>query len=244
MDKFMANVLLDAGEHSGHARKTDRKRDRKYAKAFCRNWEKIGADDALEDADYCSPVPTYRWEPSDYLSPLNNWLASKVGQKWDKIHSEISHAVDRNSMVGDHLWEHVRGYVSEKPTDTYRRYSNFVVDEEGILQKGEYVRPKYRSEKRDLHLAQAWVGHEKIAVSRIFVNALSGFQYREETFFIHRLIRISGKKLYWMTPVREGYRQGKRLSKEEEQKFHSFSKTSQEFLTWTPDRRPQYTKRR
>jgi hypothetical protein len=50
---------------------------------------------------------------TDHLNPLRNLLRSRLGQPWSRVHSELSHRLDHNSMTGRHVLDHVRDYVTE-----------------------------------------------------------------------------------------------------------------------------------
>jgi hypothetical protein len=49
---------------------------------------------------------------NEHLAPLRRYLASQVGQPWNKVFAEICRYVDRNSAVQDHLRDHVEDYVT------------------------------------------------------------------------------------------------------------------------------------
>jgi hypothetical protein len=49
---------------------------------------------------------------NEHLAPLRRYLASQVGQPWDKVFAEICRYVDRSSAVQDHLRDHVEDYVA------------------------------------------------------------------------------------------------------------------------------------
>ena len=51
----------------------------------------------------------------DNVKPLKRFLNSKVGQNWDKVYSELSGKMDKRSVSGQHLFEHLFQYVE---TDT------------------------------------------------------------------------------------------------------------------------------
>lgn len=52
---------------------------------------------------------------SDHLGPLRKFLRSKVGQPWDDIFSELCQKLDRKTLLGqhviDHLWDYVERHV-------------------------------------------------------------------------------------------------------------------------------------
>jgi hypothetical protein len=55
-------------------------------------------------------------EFSDLLGPLRRYLRSCVGKPWNNIHSELSRKLDRRSVSGSHIWDHVRWEIE---TDCY-----------------------------------------------------------------------------------------------------------------------------
>jgi hypothetical protein len=48
---------------------------------------------------------------SDHLGPLRRFLRSKVGQPWNDVYSELCHRLDRSTMAGQHVLDHVNDYV-------------------------------------------------------------------------------------------------------------------------------------
>jgi hypothetical protein len=44
---------------------------------------------------------------SDLINPLRRYLRSCVGRPWKKVHSELSRKLDRRSISGAHIWDHV-----------------------------------------------------------------------------------------------------------------------------------------
>ena len=84
-------------------------------------------------------------EFSDLINPLKRYLRSCVGRPWAKVHSELSRTLDRRSVAGSHIWDHV---MSEIATDCYigedrLAYSNnrrFRISEDPV--NGLYVHPK------------------------------------------------------------------------------------------------------
>ena len=50
------------------------------------------------------------------IGPLRRFLRSCIGRPWNKIHSELSQKLDRRSLSGSHIWDHVRWEIE---TDCY-----------------------------------------------------------------------------------------------------------------------------
>ena len=137
----MAKVVTERPRqgHRGKSKKTTGLPIRRY-------------DPALEyDEPNRLPVARYRQygyrakDFSDLISPLRRYLRSCLGQSWKKVHGELSRKLDRRSLSGRHIWNHV---LAEIETDCYigadrlayrnnRRYS---FGEHPVV--GLYVHPK------------------------------------------------------------------------------------------------------
>jgi hypothetical protein len=107
------------------------------------------------DFDYDEPtrLPVARFRQygysakdfSDLISPLKRFLRSCIGQSWKKVHSELSRKLDRRSLSGLHIWNHL---LAEIETDCYvgddsLTYSNnrkYRTYERPV--RGLYVHPK------------------------------------------------------------------------------------------------------
>jgi hypothetical protein len=69
------------------------------------------------EVDYDEPVRLpisrgrqYGWnakEFSDLINPLKRYLRTCIGRPWGKVHSELSRKLDRRSISGSHIWNHV-----------------------------------------------------------------------------------------------------------------------------------------
>ena len=84
-------------------------------------------------------------EFSDLINPLKRYLRSCIGRPWNKVHSELSRKLDRRSVPGSHIWDHVRWEIE---TDCHigadhlaysnrRRYLNTEIPVDGL-----YVHPR------------------------------------------------------------------------------------------------------
>lgn len=57
----------------------------------------------------------YGWnakEFSDVLGPLRKYLRKQVGRPWDKVYSELSQTLDKRSLTGLHIWDHIKSEVN------------------------------------------------------------------------------------------------------------------------------------
>lgn len=48
---------------------------------------------------------------SDHLSPLRRYLRSKVGQPWNLVYSDLSCRLDKNTVIGKHVIDHLWDFV-------------------------------------------------------------------------------------------------------------------------------------
>jgi hypothetical protein len=51
---------------------------------------------------------------NDNLEPMIRFLKSKVGKHWDKVYSELSQKMNKSSMLGKHLNDHLFDFVKTK----------------------------------------------------------------------------------------------------------------------------------
>lgn len=56
---------------------------------------------------------------NEHLGPLKRFLNRQVGRPWDKVYAEICAGIDRRSVIGAHVLQHVPDYV-ELPGDGRR----------------------------------------------------------------------------------------------------------------------------
>lgn len=79
----------------------------------------------------------------DRLAPLERFLDRAVGRQWDDVWSEIMRSANRWSVKGDHLLEHVRGFVYMTANEWRAAFGRsglepsfgFYVDDEGVLRR-------------------------------------------------------------------------------------------------------------
>ncbi len=77
-------------------------------------------DEENDLADVVTRLPSHRRRAymhethkslADHIKPLERYLKSKVGTPWDDVWSEICQTLDRRSMTGNHVFEHLRWMV-------------------------------------------------------------------------------------------------------------------------------------
>lgn len=107
----MAKVVTERPRH-GHGNKS-----KKTGKTLSRDEiHDMGDDDAdsgprrakvSRKAQYGSDAKSF----SDLLGPLRGYLKKQVGRPWDKVYSELCQTLDRRSLAGQHIWDHVKWEV-------------------------------------------------------------------------------------------------------------------------------------
>ena len=71
-------------------------------------------DDLPKNQGYRRPHMYDPKEFSDLLGPLEGFLRSRVGQKWDDVYSEIRERINPSSTVQIHIMGHVFQFIYEK----------------------------------------------------------------------------------------------------------------------------------
>jgi hypothetical protein len=104
-----------------------------------------GARDNDDREDLVMPErgTTTLWVDDKFKDRLNGpmrWMKSKVGQSWDKVHSELKKKFDSRTTAGRHiLFDHLLDSVwtSQDRSTFQAQYSRFYVDAQGILRENE-----------------------------------------------------------------------------------------------------------
>jgi hypothetical protein len=132
----------------------------KSAKGYHKNLQKNGLESAPQKESIKLMKGNQKWL-NDNLEPLIRFLNSKVGKHWDKVYSELCQKMDKNSMLGKHLNDHLFQFVSIKvviedkkvyPKDgwlahreltSYEKYPRFYVHPiSGVLMKARQQKRK------------------------------------------------------------------------------------------------------
>lgn len=131
------------------------------------------------DADCFSTRRVVNPEFGDKLSPVKRWLATQCGRPWSTVYSEITKRFDRRSTPGRHIMDHIQQYMRRSPNDPYGQFRDFIVDDNGLLQKNPERVRYYSGSYRDSGYVEV---KERDAVL---------------TFLNGRTVRMVGKHLYW-----------------------------------------------
>lgn len=55
----------------------------------------------------------------DNLEPLLRFLQQSVGRHWDDVYSELSQQLDRSTVTGLHVFQHLEHYISTSPQEDF-----------------------------------------------------------------------------------------------------------------------------
>jgi hypothetical protein len=86
----------------------------------------------------------YGWDAkefSDLLGPLRGYLKKQVGRPWNKVFSELCEHLDKRSITGQHIWDHIKyevelnAYISDGKVFERPRFGSI------RLVQGLYVHP-------------------------------------------------------------------------------------------------------
>lgn len=101
----------------------------------------IAVCSAVDDLDGFDSGPKRApWFPKDkhfneHLGPLKRFLNAQAGRPWDKVYAEICAGIDRRSVIGAHVLQHVPDFVevTEEGRRWARRSRLYVHPRTGIL---------------------------------------------------------------------------------------------------------------
>lgn len=172
---------------------------------------------------------------SDHLGPLRRLLSSKVGQPWDDIYSELSQRLDRSTVTGqhviDHLWDYVErnvvvidGIPCRKTNSSYKRNQLaywrddfYVHPDTGILcivKKAPKITPKRRD---DLIVIDSYHHYRKLN-ELWYLITLQDLPFMEDVTDV--VLKITLKpEMAWIEYGRKVYAVSKRQCNKKEIKF-------------------------
>jgi hypothetical protein len=193
--KNLARTAIEAGRRTYN--KWERNYSHKQERVRAKNYiSRVTKDPELADDIVVKARPKVPREQGDKLNPIRGYLRSRVGRKWDDVHSEIIKRFDTRTIAGHHILyghilEHMVAYWYVLP---YGRYADFIVNEDGILTEGPDWRHRYTPQ---------WVSwdHTKF-----------------DSWLGNRRILVAGNEVFWtsaMDPIWGSRRQEEKLSKED-----------------------------
>lgn len=111
---------------------------------------------------------------NENLAPLRRFLASKVGQPWNDVNSELRERIHVKSAVQLHIWQHVEGYVCLHPLEVEGQWTN----ERGYaMREPFFVNPRTGLLCRTERYGKHWRGEVKSSKYVIRIDDLN--QYRK-----------------------------------------------------------------
>lgn len=161
--KNLARTIIEGGRRSvsKDARHDSNVKNRRAINQFCHT---LGNDpESWDDADIPLRRKYYK-EFDDKLGPVYKWLDSKVGQRWDDVHSLICSTFDTRTIAGQHIvYDHlIRSVQTSLPVDRYNYYKWFV-DENGDLRAANRTkRSRYGKPVYSMSELRAWTGFRKV----------------------------------------------------------------------------------
>ncbi len=222
--KNLARTAIEVGR-SGY-NKWERNYSHKQERARAKQYTgRVTQDPELADEITVRKRPKVHPIQLDKLNPVESYLRSRVGRKWDDVHSEIISRFDSRTIAGHHIlyghiFSHMVGYWYEE----HNRYNDFTVDEDGILTESEDWRSRYRYVSKwtsgDASALMKWVGPY--------------------------LIREVGNEVFWMDkadPIWGSRRQLRKLTREERSYWDSLHELLREKVIykteseWAKDRK-------
>lgn len=146
--KNLARTVIEGGRsgHDKYDRRISLRELRNRNRRYC-HLVKIGVVDSNDE-----PAPArdydYRFRDeihADKTQPCRRFLASRVGRRWDDVHSEIVRRFDTNTLPGRHVvFDHLVAYVSLPDDYRYLAYwwtgPKFWVDENGVLRHNKKMK--------------------------------------------------------------------------------------------------------
>ncbi len=97
----MAKVIVERPRLGGGRR----------AKGYRRRLARYGEDGSPAREGIKAPWGNQRKSFNEHLGPLRRYLDSQVGRPWNLVFSEICERINRNSVVQDHVRDHIDQYV-------------------------------------------------------------------------------------------------------------------------------------
>jgi hypothetical protein len=132
--------------------KEDRHESHRRERSRARAW--LAHNGNAEGADASNPEERPHVEKgfTDRLNPCYRWLASRAGQRWDDVYSELRSKFDTRTLASWHIvMQHMlrevwRGGSEDEYRAQWMRLSRFYVDDDGLLRdRGpKHYRGSYR----------------------------------------------------------------------------------------------------
>ncbi|MBC7777900.1 MAG: hypothetical protein H7246_20875 [Phycisphaerae bacterium] len=103
-DKRLSEELIECRRYNGGD--SNKKKRQKGERRYLQNMERNGIYPSHESIDF-----NYSTYFGDNLEPLERFLRSNVGRPWSEVYSELSRQLDRSTVSGEHVFQHLQDYM-------------------------------------------------------------------------------------------------------------------------------------
>lgn len=118
-DKRMGEELIECYRSGGRWSGT---RGKGYKKRIHRNLEFAPAKESMK-AIHNGGIKY----PTDDLEPLIRFLNTHTGKYWNKVYSELSQKMDKNTMTGLHVFQHIWDFVEKDVWVENKRFYSLAI---------------------------------------------------------------------------------------------------------------------
>lgn len=176
---------------------------------------------------------------SDVLNPLKGYLRANLGRPWDKIYSELCQNLDRRSVSGNHVFQHIWDFVAKNCWIGQETRKVYELHNRGwsSLVNGFYVHPftgLLKEQKLPSKKSERAVKKAKEPVTLIKLSPTSWYEklegiwyYLENYEIIHE--HKSAKKPHFIWGVKEIQEEGVTyVWKDRESVYHKYQLNGKE----------------
>lgn len=164
--KDISRSALEGGR--ANYNKYERNESHRHERSRTKVWlDEVRFDEEAADASAPEPRNPVSKGFTDKLNPCYRWLASRCGQPWSKVYSELTEKFDTRNLaswhiVNQHMLSSVQGAGTARDADVgLFSYHRFHIDDGGILRdrgkryRGVPNKPKHTGPSKDSVLAHA-----------------------------------------------------------------------------------------
>ena len=120
------------------------------AKGYRKELQKTGVENAPNKERMKHMKGDSKWQ-SDNLAPMIRFLEKHEGQFWDKVYSKLCERMDKNSLLGQHLVDHLFDFVETKAS----------FEEGRLIGHSVYFQPTDLHDLVNRRISNLWYVHPK-----------------------------------------------------------------------------------